>query len=104
MGRDAVTIYRALANLNGYTLVQAEPQTGRTHQIRVHLAFLGFPVVADRIYGKRKNALGLTRQFLHAWKIAFTLPRNGREVSFTAPLPRDLKDTLRELGFDVGSI
>ncbi len=102
--RDAVTIYRALANLDGYTLVEAEPQTGRTHQIRVHLAFLGFPVVADGIYGKKKNALGLTRQFLHAWKIAFTLPRDRREVSFTAPLPRDLEDTLRGLGFDVSSI
>jgi 23S rRNA pseudouridine1911/1915/1917 synthase len=105
--RDAVTVYRALATLNGYTLVQAEPQTGRTHQIRVHLAFLGVPVVADAIYGKKtrlknvgqENALGLARQFLHAWKIAFKL-RNGRDVSFTAPLPEDLRTVLEELKFD----
>lgn len=107
--RASVTVYRTLATLNGYTLVQAEPQTGRTHQIRVHLAFLGFPVVADAIYGKKtrlknaeqENALGLTRQFLHAWKIAFALPRDGREISFTAPLPEDLRAILEELKFDL---
>ncbi len=111
--RDAVTIYRTRATLGSYTLVEAEPQTGRTHQIRVHLAFLGFPVVADRIYGsktprssagKKENALGLTRQFLHAWKIAFTLPRDERAVSFTAPLPEDLRVVLEELNFDAGDL
>lgn len=102
--RDAVTIYRTLATLGGYTLVEAEPQTGRTHQIRVHLAFLGFPVVADGIYGKKKNALGLTRQFLHAWKIAFTLPRDGREVSFTAPVAEDLRKVLNGLGFSIDDL
>lgn len=104
MGRDAVTIYRTRATLGNYTLVQAEPQTGRTHQIRVHLAFLGFPVVADRIYGAKDNALGLTRQFLHAWKIAFTLPRDGRAVSFVAPLPEDLRAALRGLAFEIGDL
>jgi 23S rRNA pseudouridine1911/1915/1917 synthase len=99
--RASVTVYHTLATLNDYTLVQAEPQTGRTHQIRVHLAFLGFPVVADAIYGRRKNSLGLTRQFLHAWKIMFTLPRDGRAVSFTAPLPEDLRAILEELRFDL---
>ncbi len=109
--RDAVTVYRTLAFFDStsfrsgrYTLLQVEPQTGRTHQIRVHLAFLGFPVVADAIYGKRKNALGLTRQFLHAWKIALTLPRGGREVSFVAPLAEDLRAALAELGFDLGTL
>ncbi len=110
--RASVTVYRALATLDGYTLVQAEPQTGRTHQIRVHLAFLGFPVVADAIYGKRirlknagqENALGLKRQFLHAWKIAFTLPRDGRAVGFTAPLPEDLRAALQALGYPVASL
>jgi 23S rRNA pseudouridine1911/1915/1917 synthase len=98
--RAAVTVYRMLAHLDGYTLVEAEPQTGRTHQIRVHLAFLGFPVVGDAVYGKKKNALGLTRQFLHAWKIAFTLPRDGRAVSFVAPLPADLRQALDDFKFD----
>ncbi len=111
--RDAVTIYRARAALGDYTLVEAEPQTGRTHQIRVHLAFLGFPVVADAIYGsktsrssagKSKTALGLTRHFLHAWKIAFTLPRDGREVSLTAPLPEELQEALEELEFSISDL
>jgi len=124
--RASVTVYRTIANFtrpersreaakskDGYTLLEVEPQTGRTHQIRVHLAFLGFPVVADAIYGsktprsstgKKKNALGLTRQFLHAWKIEFTLPHDGRAVSFTAPLPEQLQTVLDELGFDLRSL
>jgi 23S rRNA pseudouridine1911/1915/1917 synthase len=109
--REAVTVYRTLASFDSaplrsgcYTLLEVEPQTGRTHQIRVHLAFLGFPVVADAIYGKKKNVLGLARQFLHAWKIAFTLPHSGRAVNFVAPLPADLRATLEELGFDVGTL
>jgi 23S rRNA pseudouridine1911/1915/1917 synthase len=112
--RASVTIYHTLANLAHstnvsrrgstpetvrYTLVQAEPQTGRTHQIRVHLAFLGFPVVGDKMYGREKNSLELTRQFLHAWKITFTLPSDGRAVNFTAPLPNDLLDVLNILGY-----
>ena len=116
--REATTVYRTLASFDShfdslrslsvrsghYTLVQAEPQTGRTHQIRVHLAFLGFPVVADAIYGKRKNVLGLTRQFLHAWKIAFTLPRDGRAVSFVAPLAEELRGVLGNLGFAIDDL
>jgi 23S rRNA pseudouridine1911/1915/1917 synthase len=106
--RQAVTVYRTLATLNEWTLVQVEPQTGRTHQIRVHLAFLGFPVAADAIYGRKiprssgekKGLPGLERQFLHAWKIAFKLPRSGREVNFTAPLPADLRLVLDDLEFD----
>jgi 23S rRNA pseudouridine1911/1915/1917 synthase len=111
--RNAVTIYRTLAsfgsaplcsgrsssapNADAYTLVQVEPQTGRTHQIRVHFAFLGYPVVGDAVYGKKRNALGLTRQFLHAWKIEFALPRDERVVSFVAPLAEELRGVLEGL-------
>ncbi len=97
--REAVTVYRTVANLEGYTLVEAEPQTGRTHQIRVHFAFMGFPIVGDAVYGKKKNRLGLTRQFLHAWRLAFTLP-SGRSTEFSAPLPGDLRAVLEQLGFE----
>jgi 23S rRNA pseudouridine1911/1915/1917 synthase len=99
---DRRRIYSAARD--AYTLLEVEPQTGRTHQIRVHLAFLGFPVVGDAVYGKKKNALGLTRQFLHAWKIAFTLPRDGRAVSFVAPLPEDLREVLHHLGFSMADL
>jgi 23S rRNA pseudouridine1911/1915/1917 synthase len=116
--RASVTIYHTLANFERphpstplrsaqdagrYTLIEAQPQTGRTHQIRVHLAFLGFPVVADAIYGKKKNALGLTRQFLHAWKLEITLPRDGRAIKFVAPIPDDLCAVLGNLGFTYGN-
>lgn len=101
--RDAVTIYQTIASSEGYTLVAAEPRTGRTHQIRVHLAFLGFPVVGDAMYGKKRNKLGLTRQFLHAWKITFRLPSDG-ELELTAPLPEDLSSGLEALGLGVASI
>jgi 23S rRNA pseudouridine1911/1915/1917 synthase len=97
--REAVTVYRTESNFDGYTLVEAEPQTGRTHQIRVHFAFMGFPIVGDSVYGKKKNRLGLTRQFLHAWRLAFTLP-SGRAAEFTAPLPEDLRAVLDQLGFE----
>ncbi len=102
--RASVTIFHTLANLGNYTLLAVEPQTGRTHQIRVHLAFLGFPVVADAIYGRAKNSLGLARQFLHAWKIAFTTPRDQRTLNLVAPLPPELLDVLSLLKFDVTSL
>ncbi|MBI5649305.1 MAG: RluA family pseudouridine synthase [Chloroflexi bacterium] len=119
--RASVTIYRTLANLGQphaerstslrsaqdagrYTLIEAQPQTGRTHQIRVHLTFLGFPVVADAIYGKKKNMLGLARQFLHAWKLEFALPRDGRAMQFIAPVPEDLRAVLRDLGFAIADL
>lgn len=97
--REATTVYRTIANLGDHTLVAAEPQTGRTHQIRVHLSYFGFPIVGDSVYGsKKKNRFGLARQFLHAWKLAFTLP-GGQPVEFTAPLPDDLRVVLEEAGF-----
>lgn len=101
--RSAVTVYRELDYLEGYSFVQAEPETGRTHQIRVHLAFVGFPVVGDKVYGHRKNRVGLNRQFLHAWKLSLVLP-NGREATFEAPLPADLRTVLSGLGFDFAKL
>ncbi len=98
--RDAVTNFSVLAHADKYTLLRVEPETGRTHQIRVHLAFLKHPVVADEVYGKTKNALGLTRQFLHAWQISFTHPRTQARMTWTASLPTDLKNALTQVGID----
>ncbi len=97
-GRPAQTEYRVLETLAETTLVEAHLLTGRTHQIRVHLASLGYPIVGDRVYGHRKQRLALDRQFLHAWRLAFNLPSTGERVHFTAPLPADLQRLLTELG------
>jgi len=80
-----------------YTLVRAEPETGRTHQIRVHFASIGHPVAGDAIYGRRRTPLPLERQFLHAWRLGFEHPVTGRSVEFEAPLPQDLAAVLEIL-------
>lgn len=103
-GRDAVTIFRVLAHNAKYSLLQVEPETGRTHQIRVHLAFIKHPVVADPVYGKRKNDLGLERQFLHAWRIGFAHPETGAPMTFRAALAHDLQNALLQAGFDGAKI
>lgn len=93
--REAVTFFRVKRHLGDYTLLQVEPITGRTHQIRVHLAFLKHPVVGDSVYGKGEdNLLGLKRPFLHAWRIEFKHPLTGQDLAFTAPLPADLEAAL----------
>lgn len=99
-GRDAQTHYHTLESFDQHTLVEAHPVTGRTHQIRVHFQFLGYPLVGDNVYGRRKATLPLKRQFLHAYQLSFTLPDSGRRLDFTAPLPNDLKHVLRLLKSD----
>jgi len=96
-GRDAVTLYRVLEHFERFTLVEAEPKTGRTHQIRVHFSYLRHPVVGDRVYGRRKQTLPCPRQFLHAQRLAFRLPSTGELAEFTAPLPDDLGQVLQAL-------
>jgi len=91
-GRSAATEYRVVEYLGGYTLLEVMPKTGRTHQIRVHLAAIGFPVVGDATYGA--GSPYLKRQFLHASRLGFRLPSSGEFVEFTAELPADLKQAL----------
>jgi len=99
-GRAAQTRYRVRELLDddgaAYSLVEAEPLTGRTHQIRVHFASIGHSVVGDRLYGKA-SAL-VERQFLHAWRLGFRLPASGRYQEFESPLPPDLAGALEALG------
>jgi 23S rRNA pseudouridine1911/1915/1917 synthase len=101
-GRDAVTEYHVLEEFDhkvgpaagDYTLVEAQPLTGRTHQLRVHFASIDHPVVADSIYGRRRCRLPLARHFLHAWKLGFKHPISGEQLQLEAPLPRDLDTVL----------
>jgi len=96
-GRPAITRFRVRERFDEATLLDVEIETGRTHQIRVHLAFIGHPVVGDRVYGQTDLA-GLTvgRQFLHASGLEFQLP-DGRAASFASPLPADLQAVLEAL-------
>jgi 23S rRNA pseudouridine1911/1915/1917 synthase len=92
MGRDAVTHLRVLEQLTGVALCEARLETGRTHQIRVHLESAGFPVVGDPVYGRRADRRGLERQFLHAYRLAFDHPVEGfPRIELESPLPHDLQ-------------
>ena len=113
-GREAETKYKKISNLKPacrtgrsknskeeFSLLEVEPKTGRTHQIRVHLKYLGYPVVADEFYAGRKtyraDKLWCSRQFLHASELSFIHPKTGERVKFSAPLPLDLKKALEYL-------
>jgi 23S rRNA pseudouridine1911/1915/1917 synthase len=96
-GKPARTHYRVQADYGLYSLLEIGLETGRTHQIRVHLAWLKCPVVGDTVYGRKKNTLGLKRQFLHAWKLQFTHPRTGDMLQLEAPLAGDLQHVLDNL-------
>jgi 23S rRNA pseudouridine1911/1915/1917 synthase len=94
-GREARTEYRVIRHIGGYSLLDIKPETGRTHQIRVHLAAIGFPVVGDATYGV--TSPHVSRQFLHAARIRFQLPSTGKYVEFESPLPPDLDKALEVL-------
>jgi 23S rRNA pseudouridine1911/1915/1917 synthase len=94
-GLEARTGYRVVKYLGGYTLLEVMPETGRTHQIRVHLAAIGYPVVGDAVYGVKSPHL--SRQFLHAYRLGFKLPSTGEFVEFQSALPEDLERALREI-------
>lgn len=103
-GREAHTSYRILQRLKNATLVEASLHTGRTHQIRVHFQFLGFPIVGDSIYGKRHNLrlkeltrYAAGRQMLHSYSLSFVHPRTGKKIDCTAPLPEDFQAALAAL-------
>jgi len=96
-GKNAVTEYHTLETYADHTLLEVQPLTGRTHQIRVHLAFIGCPVTGDRIYGRRKKSLDIPRFFLHAHKLSIRLPGEEEPTEFTAPQAADLKEILTTL-------
>lgn len=97
-GREARTVFRTLEKLHVHTLLQLEPETGRTHQIRVHLEYLGTAVAGDRVYGRSKPSVALERPFLHAFELSIPRPDDGQPWQFRAPLPMDLRRILTDLG------
>ena len=111
-GRESVTHYRIEERFHGLTLLRVQLETGRTHQIRVHLAHIGFPIVGDPLYGGRRRQIagaseslqsalrGFRRQALHAQRLAFDHPLTGRHHTFEAPLPDDFQQLLAALRDD----
>lgn len=95
-GKPAVTRFQVLERFGDYTLVELTLETGRTHQIRVHMAYIGHPVAGDPAYGPKKTLTG-QGQFLHAQTLGFTHPRTGEVMTFTAPLPAIFEKTLEAL-------
>jgi 23S rRNA pseudouridine1911/1915/1917 synthase len=106
-GKAALTRWKVLERFGVFTLLDAKIETGRTHQIRVHLSALGHPVVGDSVYGGSKRAIEapalravlkkLTRQALHAGRLSFVHPVTGQEMSFVSPLPEDMAEVIHFL-------
>jgi len=96
-GREAASEYRTLERFKTHTLLEVHPQTGRTHQIRLHLAFLGCPIVGDTVYGRKKPTLEIGRHFLHAYRLKIVLPGEEKARVFEAGLPEELNGVLRLL-------
>ena len=96
--RNAVTHYRVLGRYQGFTHLELTLETGRTHQIRVHMAHIGHPVAGDPVYGPRKVITSLEGQCLHAYYISFTHPRTGETLTLSSPLPEYFKTFLSQIG------
>jgi len=96
-GKISITNFKVLERFKGYTLVSASLETGRTHQVRLHLSHLGFPIVGDEIYGRIDKRFGVKGQLLHAKEISFIHPRTYERMSFSVPLPSDFERVLKLL-------
>jgi 23S rRNA pseudouridine1911/1915/1917 synthase len=96
-GRKAVTHYTIIETFDEHALLKLEPQTGRTHQLRVHLKWLGYPIVADKVYGRRKVSVICPRMFLHAVTLEIDSPSTGARLHFSAPLPGELEEVMVHL-------
>jgi len=95
--REAITHFKVLKRFSGYTLVEATLRTGRTHQIRVHLAFIGYPIVGDQLYGHKRQGLNINRQALHSHVLGFVHPSSKKYMEFCAPLPQDMQKIINYL-------
>ena len=96
-GRNAVTHYEVIARYSGFTHLRCRLETGRTHQIRVHMAHIGHPILGDTVYGAKKAVKGLTGQCLHAVGLGFIHPRTGERVELSCDLPEEFTEVLRKM-------
>jgi len=96
-GREAISEYKTVEEFHEHTLLEFHPFTGRTHQIRLHCAFLKCPIVGDEVYGRKTPTINLGRHFLHAYRLNIVLPNEENPRSFEAPLPKELETALNNL-------
>lgn len=96
-GKEAITHFKVLKRYNGFTLLEVKIETGRTHQIRVHLSEIGYPIVGDEIYSNGKNPFGVKGQMLHAEKLELKHPRTGKDLTFEAPVPKYFANIINQL-------
>ena len=96
-GKPAITHFKVLKRYGKYTLLEVKIETGRTHQIRVHMAEIGYPVVGDAVYSNGKNEFGIEGQMLHAYKLEFMHPITNKHMELTAPLPQYFEEILKKL-------
>lgn len=96
-GKNAVTYFKVLKRYDRYTLLELKIATGRTHQIRVHMSYIGHPVVGDEVYSNGKNEFEVKGQMLHAWKLEFIHPITGEKINLEAPVPDYFKEILKKL-------
>ncbi len=96
-GKEAITHFKVLKRYGNYTLLEIKIDTGRTHQIRVHMSYIGYPVVGDSVYSSGKNEFGVEGQMLHARYLKFKHPITGKELNLEAPLPEDFEKIIKQL-------
>ena len=97
-GKESITHFKVLGRYkNKYTLLQINLETGRTHQIRVHLSHIGYPIIGDEVYSNGKNEWNITGQCLHAWKLEFKHPVSGKKINLEAKIPKYFKNIIKEL-------
>ena len=97
-GRQALTYYKLITHLRDYSFVLLYPKTGRTHQLRVHMRYIGHPIIGDRVYGVKSDLID--RPALHSYAIAFPHPRSRKIMNFKANPPQDFINVLGNLGYD----
>lgn len=96
-GKEAITEFKVLKRYDGFTYIEVNIKTGRTHQIRVHMAEIGYPIVGDEVYSNGRNPFNVKGQMLHAKELEFVHPTTKKSVKFEAPLPEYFKNVLKEL-------